>query len=74
MREDPNRVDPDKWQPLIMSFQEFYGLSPRKAHESRLAEIPERLYRSPDIERAHAGDCPRSNPSHLLLSEHRVVD
>jgi hypothetical protein len=22
----------------------------------RLAEIPERLYRSPDIERAHAGD------------------
>ena len=22
----PNRIDPDKWRPLIMSFQEFYGL------------------------------------------------
>lgn len=52
MRGDPNRVDPDKWQPLIMSFQEFYGLSSRKAHESSLAQIPERLYRSPDVERA----------------------
>jgi flavin reductase (DIM6/NTAB) family NADH-FMN oxidoreductase RutF len=52
MGGDPNRVDPDKWQPLIMSFQEFYGLKSRKAHQSRLAQIPERLYRSPDVERA----------------------
>jgi flavin reductase (DIM6/NTAB) family NADH-FMN oxidoreductase RutF len=22
----PNRVDPDKWRPLIMSLQKFYGL------------------------------------------------
>jgi flavin reductase (DIM6/NTAB) family NADH-FMN oxidoreductase RutF len=46
-----NRVDPDKWRPLIMSFQHFYGLGPR-VHESRLAQIPESLYRSPDVDRA----------------------
>jgi len=51
MEGHPNRVDPDKWRPLIMSFQEFYGLGP-KIHSSRLATIPETLYRTPDIERA----------------------
>lgn len=44
-------IDPDKWRPLIMSFQEFYGLGPR-LHESTLAEIPEAMYRSPDVDRA----------------------
>ena len=47
----PNRVDPDKWRPLILSFQELYGLGP-KAHASRLGTIPEALYRGPDIDRA----------------------
>lgn len=47
----PNRVDPDKWRPLIMSFQEFYGLG-EKLHTSTLAEIPESLYYSNDIDRA----------------------
>ena len=46
-----DRIDPDAWRPLIMSFQQFYGLGPR-VHPSALATIPERLYRSPDIERA----------------------
>ncbi|MFD9889865.1 flavin reductase family protein [Amycolatopsis sp. NPDC059027] len=46
-----NRIDPDAWRPLIMSFQELYGLGP-KLRPSTLASIPERLYRSPDIERA----------------------
>ena len=31
MEGEPNRIDPDKWRPLIMSFQQFYGLTPRKA-------------------------------------------
>ena len=48
-----NRVDPDKWRPLIMSFQHFYGLGPELA-PSKLASIPEALYRSPDIDRARA--------------------
>ncbi|WP_423395402.1 flavin reductase family protein [Burkholderia sp. LMG 21824] len=47
-----DHIDPDKWSPLIMSFQKFYGLGPRQVHASRLAEIPERAYRSPDIERS----------------------
>jgi flavin reductase (DIM6/NTAB) family NADH-FMN oxidoreductase RutF len=50
---EPDRIDPDKWRPLIMSFQNFYGLGPR-LHESTLAKIPESLYRGPDIERARA--------------------
>lgn len=46
-----NRVDPDKWRPLIMSFQQFYGLG-GQVHTSTLAQIPEALYYSPDIDRA----------------------
>ena len=51
MEGHDNRVDPDKWRPLIMSFQEFYGLG-QKIHSSRLATIPEQTYRTPDIARA----------------------
>jgi flavin reductase (DIM6/NTAB) family NADH-FMN oxidoreductase RutF len=47
-----DRIDPDKWRPVIMSFQEFYGLGP-KLHPSRLGEIPEEAYRTPDFARAH---------------------
>ena len=39
-----NRIDPDKWRPLIMSFQKFYGLG-SQLHESTLATIPEEMYR-----------------------------
>lgn len=46
-----DRIDPDKWRPLIMSFQHFYGLGDR-LHPSTLAKIPEALYRSPDVDRA----------------------
>jgi flavin reductase (DIM6/NTAB) family NADH-FMN oxidoreductase RutF len=41
----PDRIDPDAWRPLIMSFQHFYGLSPARLHRSTLSEIPEALYR-----------------------------
>ena len=41
---DNNRIDPDKWRPLIMSFCNFYGLG-SQIHDSRLSEIPEELYR-----------------------------
>jgi hypothetical protein len=51
---DPNRIDPDKWRPLIMSFQKFYGLAPDQVHASRLSQVPEALYRSPDVDRARA--------------------
>jgi flavin reductase (DIM6/NTAB) family NADH-FMN oxidoreductase RutF len=39
-----NRIDPDAWRPLIMSFQHFYGLGGR-LHPSRLATIDEEWYR-----------------------------
>jgi flavin reductase (DIM6/NTAB) family NADH-FMN oxidoreductase RutF len=38
-----NRIDPDKWSPLIMNFQKFYGLG-AQVHPSRLADIPEQAY------------------------------
>ena len=39
-----NRVDPDLWRPMIMSFQELYGLAPKKIIRSALAEIDEENY------------------------------
>ena len=39
-----NRIDPDAWRPLIMSFQHFYGLAGR-LHPSKLAGIDEEWYR-----------------------------
>ncbi|WP_313533352.1 flavin reductase family protein [Sphingobacterium athyrii] len=53
MDNQPNRVDPDKWKPLIMSFQEFYTLGD-KVHESTLAEIPENLYNTYDRQSTQA--------------------
>jgi flavin reductase (DIM6/NTAB) family NADH-FMN oxidoreductase RutF len=41
-----NRIDPDRWRPLIMSFQELYGLAPKKTRPSKLATIDEEKYRS----------------------------
>ncbi len=46
-----NRVDPEKWRPLIMSFQKFYGLAEGEAHDSTLGSVPEAPYRSPDVDR-----------------------
>lgn len=54
MHGHPNRIDPDKWRPLIMSFQKFYGLASGQVHGSRLGEIPEASYRSPDMDRARS--------------------
>jgi flavin reductase (DIM6/NTAB) family NADH-FMN oxidoreductase RutF len=48
-----NRIDPDKWRPLIMSFQQFYGLSERLS-QSRLATIQEDCYRNTDVASAQA--------------------
>lgn len=58
MDGEENRIDPDKWRPLMFSFQRFYGLGPQ-LHESTLAQIPESMYRGPDIERARAVTTPR---------------
>lgn len=39
-----NRIDPDRWRPLIMSFQRFYGLAD-ELRPSKLATIDEEWYR-----------------------------
>ncbi|MCA5924915.1 flavin reductase family protein [Curtobacterium oceanosedimentum] len=39
-----NRIDPDRWRPLIMAFQRFYGLA-GELLPSRLATIDEEWYR-----------------------------
>ncbi|HEX5402274.1 MAG TPA: hypothetical protein VFX16_08235 [Pseudonocardiaceae bacterium] len=44
MAGHPNRIDPDRWRPLIMSFQRFYGLT-GQIHPSRLSTIDEEWYR-----------------------------
>ncbi|KAI0181610.1 hypothetical protein GGR52DRAFT_45749 [Hypoxylon sp. FL1284] len=41
-----NRVDPDKWRPLIMSFQHFYGLRDGKVTSSVLGRVDEEQYRA----------------------------
>lgn len=40
----PNRIDPHRWRPLIMSFQKYFGLTDQ-IHPSRLATIDEEWYR-----------------------------
>lgn len=61
----PNHVDPDKWRPLLMSFQKLYGLAPAQVHASRLSTIPEESYRSIDVDRA------RSELSNFRIPEKR---
>jgi flavin reductase (DIM6/NTAB) family NADH-FMN oxidoreductase RutF len=39
-----DRIDPERWRPLIMSFQHFFGLGDR-VHPSTLSRIPESAYR-----------------------------
>ncbi|OPB40764.1 hypothetical protein A0O28_0008450 [Trichoderma guizhouense] len=41
----PNRIDPDKWHPLIMSFAQFYGLKYQKITQSTMTQIDEEAYR-----------------------------
>ncbi|ETI29601.1 hypothetical protein G647_02054 [Cladophialophora carrionii CBS 160.54] len=40
-----NRVDADKWKPMIMMFCDLYGLRDGKLEPSKLAEIEEEMYR-----------------------------
>jgi hypothetical protein len=41
---EPDRIDPNKWRLLIMSFQHFYGPALGTVHSSGLANIPEVAY------------------------------
>jgi flavin reductase (DIM6/NTAB) family NADH-FMN oxidoreductase RutF len=39
----PNRIDPEKWRPLITSFRQFFGLG-SALHPSKFGEIPEKTF------------------------------
>lgn len=41
---DDDRLDPLRWNPLIMSFREFFGIG-SQVHPSRLASFPESMFR-----------------------------
>jgi flavin reductase (DIM6/NTAB) family NADH-FMN oxidoreductase RutF len=47
MEGEIDRIEPDKWRPLIMSFQQFYGLAPGRLQRSELGQIPESQYKPP---------------------------
>jgi len=38
-----DRIDPEKWRPLIMSFRQFFGLGPI-LQSSRLSQFPEEIF------------------------------
>ncbi len=59
MKGHADRIDPELWRPLIMSFQQFFGLGDI-VHDSTLGRIPESSYRPrrampPGVERETAG-------------------
>lgn len=39
----PNRVDPEKWRPLITSFRQYFGLG-SPLHSSRFSQFPEATF------------------------------
>ena len=43
VENEPQRIDPERWQPLLMSFRQFYARGPRLS-SSRLAAGPESRY------------------------------
>ncbi len=43
MEGSKNKIDPNKWNPLIMNFRKFYSLT-SELNESRLARKPEEMY------------------------------
>ncbi|KAI1145481.1 hypothetical protein F4825DRAFT_443770 [Nemania diffusa] len=63
----PNRIDPNKWRPLIMSFQELYGLSDSKVTASALGQISEEKYRA--ITKSDVVKLPGDNDDKIVAVE-----
>lgn len=49
LKDHKNRIDTDKWRPVIMSFSRLYGLREGELEHSVLAEIDEEKYRVGDL-------------------------
>ncbi|KAK9419899.1 putative flavin reductase domain protein fmn-binding protein [Seiridium unicorne] len=65
----PNRVDPDQWRPLIMAFQEFYGLGSGKVAGSVLGRISEEKYRG--LTKSDVKKLPGDDDDSLATEEYR---
>ncbi|RWA06167.1 hypothetical protein EKO27_g8930, partial [Xylaria grammica] len=63
----PNRVDPDKWRPLIMSFQQLYGLGDGKVAASALGQIDEEKYRA--LTKSDVIELPGDNDDKIVAAE-----
>ncbi|RMZ79380.1 hypothetical protein DV738_g3417, partial [Chaetothyriales sp. CBS 135597] len=68
-----NRIDPDVWNPMIMSFCELYGVNRARIGNSRLAEIDEELYRPPKPAPVERRD-PDTAPTARLVFVHGFSD
>jgi hypothetical protein len=41
--DQPDRIDPEKWRPLIISFRQIFGLG-SALHPSKFGDIPEETF------------------------------
>lgn len=55
-----NRIDPEQWNPLLMSFLQFFERG-RNIHPSRLAELPEEAWAGRRPQLVTRGGCSREN-------------
>ncbi|HEX4106650.1 MAG TPA: hypothetical protein VHX88_00860 [Solirubrobacteraceae bacterium] len=55
MDGEANRIDPDRWRALIMSFAQYYGLVDGRVRDSELGRIPEETYPRVGAETARGG-------------------
>ncbi|KAI1454596.1 hypothetical protein F4805DRAFT_310703 [Annulohypoxylon moriforme] len=67
MEGHPNRVDPDKWRPLIMAFQELYGLGGGKVAPSVLGRVGEEKYRA--LCRSDVVELPGDNDDRISIAD-----
>ncbi|KAI6081181.1 hypothetical protein F4821DRAFT_249826 [Hypoxylon rubiginosum] len=66
----PNRVDPDKWRPLFMSFQQFYGFRDGKVASSVLGRINEEQYRA--FTKSDVKKLPGDDDDQIAVAEDRA--
>jgi flavin reductase (DIM6/NTAB) family NADH-FMN oxidoreductase RutF len=64
-----NRIDPDKWKPMIMSFQQLYGLREGQITESVLGKIDEEKYRA--LTKSEVVTSPGDNDQQISEESHR---
>lgn len=70
MADNANRVNPDKWKPMIMSFQKLYGLNEGELARSKLADVDEEQYRA--LTRSDVVSLPGDDDRELVEKERQA--